>query len=243
MIRTLIVEDNQKSATFLKEFLCSLYCDIELIGVANTLDEAVALINGEKPKLVFLDINLNAESGFDIFDKTNSEKFEVIVTTSHSEYALKALKNSAVDYILKPYDAKDLKEAIAKARKKLEQRDLLNSAKSNTPEKFTDRIFISTLDGLICIKIEEIVNIEADSNYSVFYLANGSKIMSSKRLAIYEEMLISQSFVRVHKSSIVNLNHVTKYQRGRSGNLFMSNGTIIKVSENKKDELLKFFNV
>jgi two-component system LytT family response regulator len=243
MIRALIVEDNQKSAAFLKEYLCSLYCDIEVVGIAKSLDEAIALINGEKPKLVFLDINLNAESGFDIFDKTNSDEFEVIVTTSHSEYALEALKNSAVDYILKPYDAKDLKEAIAKARKKLEQKELLNSAKNNTPQKFTDRIFISTLDGLICIKIEDIVNIEADSNYSVFYMANGIKYISSKRLAIYEEMLNSQSFVRVHKSSIVNLNHVTKYQRGRSGNLFMSNGTIIKVSENKKDELLKFFNV
>jgi two-component system, LytTR family, response regulator len=238
MIKTLIVEDNKKSAELLKSYISSLFSDLELVGIANNMDEAISLIYKEKPCLVFLDINLQTDCGFDILKKTNAEEYEVIVTTAYSEYSLQAIKNSAIDYILKPYDIQELKNAVDKARKQI----LLKKGQNNIqdPNKLDDRIFISTLDGLVFIKIDDIVCIGADSSYSEFYMIDGKKTVSSKGLAVYEEILKSRLFVRVHKSYLINLKYIKTYQRGRGGYVTMANGMNIKVSDNKKDELLKY---
>jgi len=240
MIKTLIVEDNKKSAELLKSYISNLFNDLELIGIANNLDEAVNLIFQERPSLVFLDINLQQESGFDVLKKTNAEEYEIIITTAYSEYTLQAIKNSAIDYILKPYDIEELKNAVSKARKQIELKKSPQNQQNIQTDKLDDRVFISTTEGLIFIKIDEIVFISADSNYSEFHLVNGSKVVSSKRLSIYEEMLKNRLFVRVHKSYLINLKHVKKYQRGRGGYLCMTNGLIIKVGDSKKDEILKY---
>ena len=241
MIKTLIVEDNTKSAELLKNYLSNLFCDIELVGIASTLDEAITLIYQDKPALVFLDINLQADSGFDVLKKTNPEEYEVIVTTAYSEYSLQAIKNSAIDYILKPYDIEELKQAVNKARKQIE----LKKPTKNLPDpgKLDDRIFIPTLDGLIFIIIEDIVCIAADTSYSEFYTIDGKKTISSKSLSVYEELLKSRLFIRVHKSYIINLKHIKKYQRGRGGYVCMTNGMNIKVGDSKKDELLKYLMI
>jgi len=240
MIKTLIVEDNKKSAELLKSYISNLFNDLELIGIANNLNEAVNLIFQERPSLVFLDINLQEESGFDVLKKTNAEEYEIIITTAYSEYTLQAIKNSAIDYILKPYDVEELKNAVNKARKQIELKKSPHNQQNTQTDKLDDRVFISTTEGLIFIKIDEIVCISADSSYSEFHLVNGSKVVSSKRLSIYEEMLKNRLFVRVHKSYLINLKHVKKYQRGRGGYLCMTNGLIIKVGDSKKDEILKY---
>lgn len=240
MIKTLIVEDNKKSAELLKSYISNLFNDLELIGIANNLDEAVNLIFQKRPSLVFLDINLQQESGFDLLKKTNAEEYEIIITTAYSEYTLQAIKNSAIDYILKPYDIEELKNAVNKARKQIELKKAPHNQQNIQTDKLDDRVFISTTEGLIFIKLDEIVCISADSSYSEFHLVNGSKVVSSKRLSIYEEMLKNRLFVRVHKSYLINLKHVKKYQRGRGGYLCMSNGLIIKVGDSKKDEILKY---
>ncbi|NOU17062.1 MAG: response regulator transcription factor [Bacteroidales bacterium] len=240
MIKTLIVEDNKKSAELLKSYISNLFNDLEFIGIANNLDEAVNFIFQERPSLVFLDINLQEESGFDVLKKTNAEEYEIIITTAYSEYTLQAIKNSAIDYILKPYDIEELKNAVNKARKQIELKRLPQNPQIIQTDKLDDRVFISTTEGLIFIKIDEIVCISADSSYSVFHLVNGSKVVSSKRLSIYEEMLKNRLFVRVHKSYLINLKHVKKYQRGRGGYLCMTNGLVIKVGDSKKDEILKY---
>lgn len=243
MIKALIIEDNKKSAELLKGYVVNLFSDVEIIGIANTVDEAVGLIYENRPSLVFLDINLQLESGFDVLKKTNNDDYEVIVTTAYSEYSLQAIKNSAVDYILKPYDVAEVKNAISKARKQLELKQLSRNVPNNQHEKLDDRIFISTQDGLIFVIVDEIVCVAADSSYSEFYMTNGSRIISSKGLSVYEEILKNRFFIRVHKSYLINLKHIKKYQRGRSGCLTMVNGMVIKVGDSKKDELLKYLMV
>ncbi|MGE0076752.1 MAG: LytR/AlgR family response regulator transcription factor [Bacteroidales bacterium] len=243
MIKALIIEDNKKSAELLKGYIINLFNDIEIVGIANTVDDAVTLIYENRPSLIFLDINLQLESGFDVLKKTNSEDYEVIVTTAYSEYSLQAIKNSAIDYILKPYDVEELKNAVGKARKQIELKQLSRDVSNNHSEKLEDRIFISTLDGLIFVIIDDIVCVAADSSYSEFYMVNGTKIVSSKGLSVYEEILKNRLFLRVHKSYLINLKQIKKYQRGRSGCLTMSNGMVIKVGDSKKDELLKYLVV
>lgn len=237
MIKTLIVEDNKKSAELLVNHISNLFCDLQVVGVAKNVDEAVSLIYSEKPSIVFLDINLQEESGFDVLKRTNSDEFEVIVTTAYSEYSLQAIKASAVDYILKPYDVEELKNAVKKAKAQLdlkygkrEQQDSLS---------LNDRIFIPTLDGLIFLLIDDIVCVSADTSYSEFHTMDGKKVVSSKGLSMYEDMLKPKLFVRVHKSHLVNLKHVKKYYRGRGGYVTMTNGMVVSVGESKKDELMK----
>jgi two-component system LytT family response regulator len=241
MIKTLIVEDNKKSAELLVSYISNLFCDLDVIGVAKNVEEAVSLIYREKPSIVFLDINLQEESGFDVLKQTNSDEYEVIITTAYSEYSLQAIKASAVDYILKPYDVEELKGAVKKAKNQLE----LKNGKRDQPDSqiLDDRVFISTLDGLIFLLIDDIVCISADSSYSEFHTVEGKKVVSSKSLSVYEDLLRSKLFVRVHKSSLVNLKHVKKYHRGRGGYLIMSNGMSVNVGESKKDELLRYLRV
>jgi len=240
MIKTAIVEDNYKSAELLESHIANLFTDLKIVGLAETIDEALKLIYNEKPELIFLDINLNDECGFDILNKTNTDEYEFIITTAYSDYAIRAIKNSAIDFILKPYEVEELKSAVDKARKKIEFKRMSIDAPKTNSNKLIDRLFVSVSNELIVIKIDEIVFVEGDSSYSEFHMINGTKIVSSKRLAIYEDHLKNHLFVRVHKSYLVNLNYIKKYQRGRGGYLCMSNGKSIKVSENKKEELLKY---
>lgn len=241
MIKTLIVEDNTKSAQLLSGYLTNLFTDLHLVGIASNVDDAVEKIYQEKPSLVFLDINLQEESGFDVLKRTNTDEFEIIVTTAYSEYSLQAIKASAVDYILKPYDIEELKEAVRKAKAQL----ALKGKKSNQQQNnaLDDRVFIPTLEGLIFIMIDDIVCVKADTNYSEFHTVEGKKIVSSKGLSTYEELLKPKLFVRVHKSSLVNLRHVVKYHRGRGAYLTMSNGMTVKVGESKKDELINYLKI
>ncbi len=241
MLKTLIVEDNTKSAELLSGYIKNLFSDLELVGIASNVEQAVELIYSHKPQIVFLDINLQEDSGFDVLKRTNTDDFEVIITTAYSEYSLQAIKASAVDYILKPYDIEELKEAVKKAKSQLDLKKAQGTQQANNT--LDDRVFIPTLDGLIFIMIDDIVCIKADTNYSEFYTVDGKKVVSSKGLSTYEEMLKPKLFVRVHKSSIVNLKHVTKYHRGRGAYLTMSNGTTVKVGESKKDELMMYLKV
>jgi two-component system, LytTR family, response regulator len=241
MIKTLIVEDNKKSAELLASYISNLFSDLQVVGVARNVDEAVKLIFQEKPSIVFLDINLQEEIGFDVLKKTNPDEYEVIVTTAFSEYSLQAIKASAVDYILKPYDIDELKNAVRKAKNQLE----LKRSQGSQPASgvLDDRIFVPTLDGLIFIMINDIVCITADTSYSEFHTVDKKKVVSSKGLSTYEEMLKPHLFIRVHKSHLINLRHIVKYHRGRGSYLTMSNGMNIKVGESKKDELIKYLKV
>jgi two-component system LytT family response regulator len=241
MIKVVIVEDVAKSADLLKNMIASLFDenDVNTIGCASNIQSAVEIIQKEKPQLIFLDINLGNEIGFEILKHTNPDNFEIIVTTAHSEHALQAIKCSVADFLLKPYNFEDLRTAIAKAKERLSLKNL-----KKTPQLInavdSGKISISTQDGLKLIPVAEIVYVEADSNYSEFHMINKTKVVSSKSLIVYEEMLQNQNFLRTHKSYLVNMKHIVEYQKGSGGRIFMCNGAWLPVSRQKKQDVLDF---
>ena len=192
--------------------------------------------------MVFLDIQMQSETGFDLLAKVKPINFEVIFTTAHSNYAIKAFKFSAIDYLLKPIDIEDLKKAVEKVERKvnfnisarLEQ--LVQNLKPSSGQNH--KLALPTLDGLIFVKIEDIIYCEASSNYTQIFTFDGKKHVVSRTLKEYEELLADHDFFRIHNSFLINLNSIKKYVRGEGGYVIMSNDVSLDVSKRKKEAFL-----
>lgn len=236
MYKALIVEDEKYSATVLEEMTSALFNDIEIVGIATNVDEAVKIIHQEKPNIIFLDINLGARSGFEIIKQTNHNNYEIIVTTAHSEHAIEAIKNSSIDFILKPFDFEELKCAVIKAK---EQLALKNKSNLQLESIEKDKISIPTNNGIYFVELRNILYIKADSCYSEFYLMNNEKKLASKLLSYYENILNGSGFLRVHKSYIINVEHIKRFQKGRTSFVELSDGTEIPIADNKKQEIMR----
>ncbi len=248
MIRTLIVDDEFQGRNFLEKVLTKLFPDVVIVGSAATIKEAVDSILQQQPQLVFLDVMLNNENGFDLFEQLAEVHFETVFTTAHNEFAVKAFKYNALDYLLKPIDLDELEKAIEKTKKKLQSqtpaqpeliRNFIEAIKH--PGKPLNKLSIPTTDGFVLVPLDEIIYCEAFGNYTHFYLTAGKKITSSYTLKEYDEMLAAQQFFRAHKSFLVNLTHVMRYIKGEGGTLVMINGIEIEVSRRNKEALLKIF--
>lgn len=240
-LRTVIVEDEHKSAELLEQMLQNLYDNIEIVAIADNIEEAINYIHTEKPNIVFLDINVNSQNGFEVVRNTNSAEYELIITTAYSKYAIQAIKNSAIDFLLKPYDFKDLKEAIDKAVKQLSLK--AKQKQQNSVKESKKRLSVPTNEGFIIINLAEVSCIKANSNNTDFILTNGKSYKVMKSISDYDEMLSPQGFYRPHKSFIINIKHVVKYEKGRGGSLFMVDGSEIPVSKNKKMEILNILGI
>ena len=245
MIKTLVVEDEDHG----REILCSLlkkYCpEIEVIDVAKDALEATKKIQETNPQLVLLDIELPYGNAFDILNELSKIDFYIIFVTAYDEYALKAIKAGAIDYILKPIDYKELYLAIEKAKKIINSKKVSEQT-SNILNSFSktlhaDTISINTQDGYVFVKQEEIIHIDAEGSYSYIYCKNNKRYLLSKSLHEIEEKLNPNLFIRIHHSYIVNILLVKEYIKGRGGRVQMENGTIIDVSVRKKDDFLKFY--
>ncbi|MFN6076900.1 MAG: LytR/AlgR family response regulator transcription factor [Fluviicola sp.] len=235
MITALIVDDEipaQESLTKLLQRFCK---NVEIVGVASNVNEAIELCLEKRPQLLFLDIQMPSGSGFDILEKTTFIEKQVIFTTAYSNHAIEAIKANAIDYLLKPIEIQELVKAVEKAIK--------NNQKINLPteEKSLDKIAIPTLDGTYFYNKSEIIRAEADSNYTEIHLTNGKKVVSSKTLKEIELVLLTSSFIRVHKSHLINLNFIKKYIKGDGGMLVLNDDSMIPVSRSHKDELTKLF--
>ncbi|SRR5258706_7260056 len=246
MIKTLIVDDEFQGRNFLEKVIVKLFPDLTIIGQAATIGEAIEVVQHKKPQLVFLDVMLNNENGFDLLEQLNEINFEIIFITAHNEFAIKAFKFNALDYLLKPIDLDELEKAIDKAKKKLQSsaaaspemfRNLVDMLKS--PITPLNKLSIPATDGFTLVQLSEIVFCEAFGNYTNFYLVSNKKITSSYTLKEYDEMLSDQNFFRAHKSHLVNLAHVSRYIKGEGGTLIMVNGKEIEVSRRNKEALLK----
>ncbi|MCE3225655.1 MAG: two component transcriptional regulator, LytTR family [Bacteroidetes bacterium] len=243
MYTTVIIEDEQQSIEYLKSMLKEVSQDINFVGAAQNLKDGVNLINEVNPDLVFLDIKLNSDTGFDVLDQVKDKSFNVIFTTAYEQYALKAIKFAAIDYLLKPIDKNELIEAVAKIKNRKDSLSLQKSLSVffenvNKPQK--QKIAISTVSSLIVVEIADILYCSADGPYTNFYLKNGpEKIMSSKNLKEYEELLTDHDFFRIHKSYLVNLKEVKQYLKADGGKLKISNNVLLDVSEKKKEDLIK----
>lgn len=244
-IRTLIIDDESNGRDILVALLEKFCPSLDILGTAENADVARELIDSLKPQLVFLDINMPGKTGFELLQQFESIDFEVIFVTAHDNFALKAFKFSAIDYILKPIDLEDLKTAVKKAEEKLafkgkpneRYNEFLNNIK-NIQNPF-DKLGLATRDGLIFIKISDIIRCESDVNYTWFYLEKGEKILASKTLKDFEEMLDEYNFYRIHKSHLINLAHLKRYIKGEGGSVIMSDNSEVEVSRRNKEGLMK----
>jgi two-component system LytT family response regulator len=242
MLKSIIVDDEVKSGESLR-ILIEDFCDeVEVSATCTSVDEAIVAVNQHQPDVVFLDIQMQRETGFDLLEKLPDINFEVIFTTAHSEYAIKAFKFSAIDYLLKPIDLEELKASLGKVRKKIGQgitarlQQLMRNLRETSGENY--KLALPTSDGLFFVKVSSIVYCEASSNYTVIVTDDGRKHIVSRTLKEYDEMLSEYNFYRIHNSYLINLNAVKKYVRGEGGSVIMATGQSLDVSKRKKEGFL-----
>lgn len=245
MLKALIIDDEENSRVSLKGKL-ELFCpEIEVIEMAHDIASSVEKVQTIAPDVIFLDVKLAGETGFDLLEELNNKELlnaDVIFTTAHDEFAIKAIKFSAIDYLLKPIDAEDLVLAVRKVEAK---KDVNPSLKldvlienfrqaSDSPKK----IVIPSSDGMHILRVSDIIRCESSSNYTQFFLNNGKKLLASKTLKEFDNMLTDYSFERIHKSHLVNMNYVKRYVQSDGGYLIMDDGSQIPVANRKKEQLL-----
>lgn len=244
VLNAIIVDDEEFARSSLY-FLLQENCEnINISGIAKSVSEARTLLQQHPVDLIFLDIAMPGENGFELIPQVEQSKSHVIFTTAYDQYALKAIKANALDYLLKPIDIDELKEAVSKATKYISlsrsesgRIESLNNLAADLSERNEIRkISLPNGQGYSLININDIIHIEADSNYSIFYLANNEKITVSKVLKEYEEILPDHQFVRIHKSSIVNLNYLREYNSKNGLEVILKNGDRIAVSRRRASD-------
>ncbi|MFT3681041.1 MAG: LytTR family DNA-binding domain-containing protein [Ferruginibacter sp.] len=246
MVKAILVDDEKHGLETLAILLADYCPDVKVMEKCPSAKKALEAIEAIKPDLVFLDIEMPVMNGFELLEQFEEIPFTVIFTTSYDQYAIKAIRFSALDYLLKPVDPKELVAAVHKASRQKqsptsEQLQLLMDQLQNKEKQFT-KIAVPTLEGFELIPADEVVSCEADDNYTHLFLKNKTKITASRSLKEMEEQLKEfPAFVRVHHSYIVNLNEVIKYIRGEGGYLVMTDGSTINVSRSRKNALLKHF--
>ena len=241
MIRAIIIDDEEESRNTISNIL-SKYCDnVSITGQAENVRGGLDLINKEKPDVVFLDIRMPDGTGFDLLEKVHEISFRVIFVTAHDQYALRAIKVSALDYILKPVDPQQLIDAVEKIKEPPNDMETITH-KINTllrNKNGFERITLPTFEGFKFINIKDIIRCEADNNYTFFYLNSGEKILVTKTLKEYDETLSGVDFIRVHQSHLVNTKFIDRYIKGDGGSLVMADGSEVEVSRRRKEEFLR----
>ncbi len=243
MIKTIIIDDEPNSCEALATLL-ERYCpDIELLGIYYNAADALIAVRQLQPGLVFLDVEMPKMNGFEMLEQLSSINFDLIFTTSYDKYALKAIRFSAIDYLLKPVDREEMQRAVQKiiqrSQKPIAQQLEILMQKINNPTKPIGKIAMPTMEGLQMIPVDSIISCESDSNYTILYLKDKQKVIVSRTLKDIEDLLEEHSFSRVHHSYMVNLNEIQKYIKGEGGYLLMSDGSTVDVSRSKKETLLK----
>lgn len=239
-MKTLLVEDKAYIRKALLNLLQLIDTDVQVIGECESVKDAVIVANACKPDLIFLDINLSDGNAFDFLEQTENLCFKTIFITAYEKFALQALKVGAVDYLLKPVDVDELKEALQKVKRLAitEQRKQIKTVKevwNNVDEK----LILSVHDSFQVIDLGELMYCESDKGYTTFYCIHSKKYIVSKTLKEFEERLTKANFIRPHQSFMVNLKFIDKYEK--SGVIFLKNGKKIPVSSRKKEYFLNTF--
>lgn len=240
MIKTLIIEDEQKSRDVLLKIIEKNCPQLTVVGTASSVAEGVSQIKALSPELVFLDITMPDGSGFDLLEQVQGYKFDLIFATASNNHAIRAFKYSACDYLLKPIDVEELKSAVTRIEKrKTETPDMQNLNFLIQQLKRSDdnfqKITLPTGNAYEIINLKDIVRCEADGSYTYFYLTDKRKLMVSASLKHYEELLPEQDFIRVHHHNLINMNHVVRFLKEDGGYAVMSDGSKIEISRRKKD--------
>lgn len=244
-IKAVIVEDEAAAMAALQNYILKFCPQIDITGTAQNCKEAVALLHEQTPQLVFLDVEMPFGNAFDVLDGCQDLQFETIFVTAFSEYSLKALNQSAAYYLLKPVSIEELIIAVNKVQQHLQSRQLvdrnrilLENTKESKPEK--QQIILPTLDGFDVVKMEDILRLKGNGNFTDVHLTDGSKRMVCRFLKHFTDML-PLPFVRIHKSHVINIRFVKSYHKGAGGYVMLQDGTEVEVSAAYKDQFLSAF--
>ncbi|MCX6296611.1 MAG: LytTR family DNA-binding domain-containing protein [Bacteroidetes bacterium] len=244
MIKAIIVDDELGARESLSKMLEKNCKQIEVVAKVDSMLSAFEAITNKEPDLVFLDIEMPNGNAFDLLEKFKNINFNIIFTTAYDHYAIKAIKFSAVDYILKPIDPEELVIAVKRFEERAGQKSTLDkqfkTLLSNVrPENKLKKVGIPDGDGLIFINLSDIIRCDSDGNYTFFILTNGKKIIASRTLGEYEQMFAEDNFFRIHRSHLINLEHVKKYIKGEGGYVVLSDNSQVEVSRRNKTDFLE----
>lgn len=247
MIRCILIDDENNSLEMM-EWLIKTYCpQVSIEAMCNSSEKGIEAIRKFKPDVVFLDIEMPHMNGFDMLEQFDKLFFDVVFCTAYDQFAIRAFKYSALNYLLKPVDPADLQETIRRLEEKKsspskEQIEmLLQNIRTNTKPP-VQRIALTTNDGMIFVSTQDILYCEAESNYTSVVLKGGKKILVSKVLKDIDETLSGNDFYRIHNSYLININHIKKYVRGDGGYVIMENDVTISISRSRRHEFMELFS-
>lgn len=246
MIKSAIVDDTKANRDTL-EVLIEKYCpELKIVGKAANIQEAEIVLETQQPELVFLDIEMPGGTGFDLLERLDIVNFDIIFVTAYDKYAIRAFKFSAIDYLLKPINIRDLIHAVHKVTTKErfysgnDLKEIIKNMRSGSSDN--KKIAIASLQGLDFVPIDSLIRCEADGKYTLCILENGKRILSSKNLKEFEIILSEENFYRVHHSHLINMGHIKHYAKQDGGYLVMINDDEIGIAQRKKEDFLKQLN-
>ncbi len=247
MIRAIIIDDEINNQELISNLLKTYADNVQVVGMANSVDTAYKTINEQHPDLIFLDIQMPDGTGFDLLKKFDKINFKIIFVTAHQEYAIEAFKYSALDYILKPLApanllsaVKKMEDAISSEELNLKLKTLLNNIAE--PAKNKKKIVLKTMERIYSVDLDDIIRFESDGGYTKVYLADGKRIMVSKTMKEFDDLLMDTGFLRVHHSHLINMNHLFCFEKAE-GHVVMKDDSIVPVSNRKKDHLMELLNM
>jgi len=242
-MKVTIVDDEAKARDALEKILKKQFPEIDILASVGTVENGYEAIQKNSPDLLLLDVELPDGTGFDLLKRIAPAEFKVVFTTGHQEYAIEAIKFSALDYILKPYNSEELQHAVEKAREAINHHDQhlqIETLDENLQQKKRlRRIILPTADNLHVVEVKDIIRAEADSNYTTFRLAGGKKIMVSRTMKEYDDMLAGAGVFRVHQSHLVNIIHIDRFVKRGGGYLQMKDGSTVPISPTLKKKVLQ----
>lgn len=238
--KVVVVDDQEHFSNKLKAMLTELIPNVSILS-ANNVESAYTLLTNNTVDILFLDVELENETGFDLLNKLPSRNFQCIFVTAHDTYAIDAIKFSALDYLLKPIDLLDLQQALNRAEQQINSSQLqLNALLENIKAEngSNKKIGLNTADGIYFIPTDDIIRCKADGNYTEFHLTSGKKIVTSVTIKQYVDLLEKFNFLRVHRSHLINLKHVKKYSKSLGGTIIMVDDSEVEISKNSKELFL-----
>jgi len=242
MVRTIIIDDSPHAVEYLSNLLTEVDSNIMIAGTANSVAGGIELIRKENPELVFLDIELGSQTGFDLLSQLTEINFNLVFTTAHNQYAIDAFKFNAIHYLLKPIQVEELRNAIQRIKLRPESSRLsvkdIDSLLDRIQMSATHKIQLCTEEGIRFVDVSNIVYIKADGSYSIVKMTNGKSCLLSRLLKDFEEQLLKHSFFRLSKSYLVNMQQIAMYRRIDGGTVEMSDGTLILVPRRKREEFI-----
>ncbi len=240
LIKTIIIDDEEDARQMLR-LLLKKYTSIEIIGEAASVEEGIALIETSNPMLVLLDIELTDGTGFDLLNYFPEAEFQVVFVTAYDEFAIKAFKYNAIDYLLKPIDPLELEKVVQKVQKGLQPdwAKQVDALLSTVKERKIEKVLLGTSEGIHVVKLSEISHIEAEGSYSNIFLINKERLIVSKNMKELESLLDPNLFFRTHQSHIVNLNFVKKILKDEGGLILLQDNSKVPISRRRKEDFLK----